>query len=379
MRPGTSRRRGGRRETGAALLIVMVAVALVTAVAVDLAYQTRVNIQIAANGRDELRAQAQARGSVALGRLVLHFQTKLDEAAGRGQALAGALVPGAQAQAAAIPRPQLWKLNPVDSLLVANLFGGGDGGAGGEERRPSGAASPGGKAGGKAGGAPAGDPARPEGPGPGGGGQDGHFQALIDDEDQKVSVQLDAPNSGGLLGAQFAAYMALVEDRRWDFLFDHEDANGQRTSRTDLAVHLVDWTDLDQVQSSVTGNPAKPFEAGFGDENFAYDRGPYRYKAKNARFDSLDELYLVTGVSDALMAAFGEHFTVYLSKNAQMNVNASDQQKLLRNAAIMADPPLQPLLLDPTFGERLQKAVRARTVGSPARLYVRDQFALEPA
>ena len=112
-----------RPPRGAALLIVMVAVALVTAVEVDLAYQTRDNLQIAGNGRDELRAQALARGSVALGRLVLHFQNKVDQAAGQGAQFATAL--GKPAAAQALPRPQLWKLVPVDSILVASLFGGG--------------------------------------------------------------------------------------------------------------------------------------------------------------------------------------------------------------------------------------------------------------
>ncbi len=349
-----------RRQRGAALLVVMVAVALVTAVAVELAYQARVSMQIAGNGRDELKAQALARGSVALGRLVLHFQVKLDESAGRSQALVGALTPGGAAgQAAAMPRPQLWKLVPVDSLLVANLFGGGWS----DDRRPGGAGpgagpGPGGAAGG-------GGPAAPEGQGPGGGpaAPEGHFKAVLDDEDRKVNAQFDALDSAGLQGARLDSFLALVADRRWDFLFDREDANGQRTTRTDLAAHLKDWVDDDQVQSSVTGLPSRPFEPGFGDENYVYDRGPDRYKAKNARFDSLDELFLVTGVSDALLGAFGDRLTVYLGQNSKMNVNADDQEELLRNARIMADPPQQPILSDPTFAERLQKSVRQLSMG----------------
>lgn len=349
-----------RRQRGAALLVVMVAVALVTVVAVELAYQARVSLRIAANARDELKAQAQARGAVALGRLVLHFQSKLDESAGRGAALAGALGgAGAQAQAqqvaAAMPRPQLWRLVPIDSSLAANLFGGGWSDAPGREgARPAGGAARGREAGGAS--APEGHGAPPGGP------ADGTFQATIEDEDRKVNVQLDA-GTDALLGAYFAAWMALVEDRRWDFLFDREDAAGQRTTRTDLAVHLKDWVDLDQVQAAVTGLPSKPFENGFGDENYVYDRGPDRYKAKNARFDSLDELFLVTGVSDALMAAFGDRLTVYLPVDAKMNINADSAEELMWRARFMASPPQQPVLSDPTFPERLQRAVRDLTLG----------------
>jgi general secretion pathway protein K len=282
-----------------------------------------------------------------MGRLVLHFQARLDEASGRASAqlatlgsgatgpagaVAGAL--GKQA-AASVPRPQIWKLVPVDSALVANLFGGGGWAA---DKPPEGQARA-----------------------PAAGLPEGSFKAVIDDEDRKVRAQLDALQ--GVQAARLEAFLALVGDRRWDFLFEREDARGQKTSRTDLAVHLLDWVDTDTAQSSVTGLPGKPFEPGFGDENFAYDRGPDRYKAKNAPFDSLDELFLVTGVSDAFMAAFGDQLTVYLSKNAKLNVNADSPEELLRNARIMAGTGTHPAFSDPTFAARLQKAVRELTQG----------------
>ena len=92
--PWTSRmttlRPRARRERGAALLLVLMVVAVVTVLATELAYDTRVSLQIAANARDELRASYQARGAVALSRLVLHFQQRLDQAGGAaGQVLAG--------------------------------------------------------------------------------------------------------------------------------------------------------------------------------------------------------------------------------------------------------------------------------------------------
>ena len=64
----------------AAMLIVMVTIAILSALAVDLAYETRVRLQIAANGRDELRAEALAKSAVNLSRLVLGFQQQVDQA-----------------------------------------------------------------------------------------------------------------------------------------------------------------------------------------------------------------------------------------------------------------------------------------------------------
>ena len=75
--------RGPRAQRrGAALLIAITSIAILTAVAVDLAYNTRVSLQLAANARDELRATYLAKSGVAMSRLVLHFQQRLDQATG---------------------------------------------------------------------------------------------------------------------------------------------------------------------------------------------------------------------------------------------------------------------------------------------------------
>ena len=347
-----------RRQRGAALLLVMVTVAMVTALAMDLAYQARVGLQIAANGRDELVALAQARGAVNLSRLVLHFQAQLDDQASSAAGLAGQLgganlgAGAGGAGAMAMPRIQVWKLVPVDSSLASNLFGDGSGGA----ATGAGAAGTRDRAGALPASAPAGEA--------GAGVRPGGFSAVIDDEDRKVNCQLDGlPGPSGLLAGQLAAFQALVADRRWDPLFEREDANGVKQSRNELAANLIDWVDEDQQQSVVTGLPDRPVDKGFGDENYIYDRGPDRYKAKNARFDSLQELFMVAGFSDLHMAAFGERLTVYPGRNAKMNVNADSPGELVRNARIMADSPLQPAFSDPTFPERLAAAVKLVRAG----------------
>jgi len=339
-------RRAGRRERGAALLVVMVSVALVTALALDLAYQARVGLQIAANGRDELLALSQARGAINLSRLVLHFQSQLDAQASATAGAAGQLGGVAAAAMASIPRIQVWKLVPVDSMLTSHLFPNTGEVAGekkadrGTDREPSAEVAAGRRASGL-----------------------GGFSATIDDEDRKVNAQLDGSATGGLLAGQVASFMALIADRRWDPLFEREDANGVKQNRNELAANLKDWVDDDQQQSALTGLPDRPFENGFGDENYMYDRGPDRYKAKNARFDSMEELFMVAGFSDLHMAAFGDRLTVYPGRDAKMNVNADDPAELVRNARIMADPPIQPVFSDPTFPDRLLAAVKLVRIG----------------
>jgi general secretion pathway protein K len=351
-----------RSQRGAALLLVLTTVAILTAVAVDLAYQTRVSLQIAANSRDELRAASLAKSAVAFSRLVLHFQQQLDQASG-GLGAAIAQVPGASALlggaagAAAGKAPgaaqapqfsfRLWDLVPIDSN-AASMFLSGGFARRQEERAPPPAQARGGEA------------FFPEGLGPRAFGEyEGHFEAKIEDEERKINV----PQLAGLstvAGPQLLRLVQLVRDPRFDALFDREDATGNRYTRSDVVVALKDWVDEDEVTSVLTSNPAVPFEAGIGDENFAYDRGPDRYKAKNARFESLDELYLVAGVGDAFMAAFGDQLTVYPDVNAQTNINTQDPQAMLVNILAMSDPPgvAQPAVLDPAFPARLDAALK---------------------
>ena len=322
--------RGRHSERGAALLIVMVAVAVLTALAVDLAYDARVSLQIAANGRDELRASYLARSGVAMSRLVLSFQQQLDAATEK--------VP--KQAAAVVPRIQLWRLVPVGSALTAGLFGGGP-------PPPAGNA-----------GAGHGAPAATG------------YEVQLDDEARKVNAQLEA-NSAGLLTPQVQAVYQLICDPRWDPLFEREDSRGARTSREELLVRLRDWVDEDERSSglrplassgascSMIAN-SPPFEDAYGDENQAYDRGEDRYRAKNARMDSLEELFLVAGIGDAFMAAFGDQLTVYLPRDYHQNVNELDRRNLVSLAALIAEPRGQPRLLDPAFGEQLQKLIVTR-------------------
>ncbi len=307
----------------------MVAVAVLTALAADLAYDARVSLQIAANARNELQATYLARSGVALGRLVLSFQQDIDA---MQSPVAGM----------SFPRPQLWKLAPVGPELAAALMGGEP-----LERPEKGVAS-----------APASGPAA------------GAFDVAIDDEGRKINFQLEAlGDSSASLVAQVQAIWQLICDPKWDPLFDREDANGLRVSRTDLLVYLRDWVDTDAVSSTLAAAPAgclivvppKPFDSGFGDENFPYDRGDDRYRAKNARMDSLDELYLVAGIGDAFMAAFRDHITVYLKRDEPQNVNTTDPFELRMIAQRMANKKDDPKLGDPAFLAALQKAVLEKT------------------
>jgi general secretion pathway protein K len=352
-----------RPPRGVALLVVMVSVAVVTALTVDLAYQTRVSAQRAANARDELRATYLAKGAVNVSRLVLHFQRQLDGASGAAaaalQTVGGGTPGGAPAVGAAATaggagglaallgggaglNVRLWELIPVNSSVLPMILGGGGGPAPAD-------ADPGAEGAG-------GPPRRTFGD------FEGAFEARIEDEDAKINVQ-QLDGSQAKLLTHVSRLVEMMRDDRWSFLFDEDDANGWRVSRAELLANLRDWIDDNETSSAFTGNLARPFEDGFADENPLYSRlsGEERYQAKNAVFVSNDELHMVAGITDAFMAAFGDQLTVYPGVNDPINVNASDLRTQVITALAMADPAVpQPVLSNPDFPKNLQLALSLR-------------------
>jgi len=65
-------------ERGIALMLVVISIAILTVVATEFAYNSRVDLQLASNQRDEVRAYYLARSGIGLSRLLLKFQKQID-------------------------------------------------------------------------------------------------------------------------------------------------------------------------------------------------------------------------------------------------------------------------------------------------------------
>jgi general secretion pathway protein K len=385
MRPGQDKRlRAAARERGVSLIIVVVAIAILTAVATEFAYNSRVDLQLATNQRDEVRAYFLARSGIGLSRLLLRFQKQVDNiqipnlsdifkalsgstgsTAPAGTGALGATSPTGTGAPGAAPSTglniQLWKLARIDCQMLQMMvrqqpFG--------TEKAPVKTTSSGGTD----------DPevaarmARRSF-----GGFNGCFLATIGDEEEKLNVnKLNALQLTSQ--AAVARLLDLLADKRFEFVFDREDANRVKVTPQDVVIAMRDWIDEDDTQSALnlTGQ-GDPFSKGFSDENSLYDRYIPRYKAKNAVMDTLDELYMVNGVSDRFMAAFKDRLTVYTDINSKLNIN-TDDPLLLRVAILaMADPAKAPAqLADPYFMEDLIRRIRAARVMPGMGMSVND-------
>jgi general secretion pathway protein K len=321
-RPSAASTVGKEGKRGMALLLVLTSIAVLTAVAVEFSYDTRIDSTLAAHGRDELRAYYMARSATNLSRLLLHFQGQIDrQGAQLGQLMGGG----------AAPKIRLWEALPIESSAI-NLFVGSISGPPPEDI-----------------------PQAPLAPRPGEavaaaglqsfGSYEGGFSAGITDEEAKIN--LNKLNNPGLRGTIAAQQLMLVwDDPRWDFLFDEETSHRERYTREELLLHIRDWIDEDESGSAldrISGEivPSASDEAG------RYTRYRPTYEPKNALFDTLDEVFLVAGVGDRLMAAFSDRLTVYPDINSKLNINTNDPMQQYINILAAAEQPDNPLLQNP--------------------------------
>lgn len=362
-------RRRVRRERGVALIIVVVAITLLTVVATEFAYNQRVDLQLAANQRDEVRAYYMARSGIALSRLLLRFQKQVDQTPIPNlgsilQGLTGGTTSPDQAAASNL-NIQLWKMARVDCYMLKGLIQSDTGNEREEERVAS---------------------LFSEGASPelasglqqrSYGGFEGCFLATISDEEEKLNVLRLNAGAGDALPTAMRM-MDLLGDERFEFLFEREDSNGVRVTPQDVVLAIKDWVDEDEVQSAMNlTNATQPFVAGFSPEAVHYDRFDPRYEPKNASFDSLDELYRVHGVTDRFMAAFRDRLTVYPDINSKPNVNTDDPMMMYMAILSVADPNRpDPRLQDPVFVQELITRIRTARMFNFFGMSVQDFVAV---
>ena len=380
------------KARGVALILVLTTLAILTSLGVDFSYSTRVNLKLAENLRDELRAYYMARSAINLTRMLLHFQKQLDAVGGAlgGGAISsiiqkliggGAAANGAAAGAAgaasgtatAAPAAslgiRLWELIPIDSNLFGMLLQGGTANdfaaAQGADRdkhlnpkaeaqraledanskRPQGAP-------------------RLEKALHTFGAFDGSYSAKTVDENSRINV-IGLDGLGGQPMAALTELRAMMAPPKYDFIFDEDDANRDRVQRDDVIIAMKDWIDNDEVGTGIDPtNLRSPFVSAFSDENGSYDRYNPRYKAKNGRFDSLQELYMVRGVNDRFMAAFGDRLTIWPDINSKLNINTSDPQQMMTNILIAARNPNDARLQDPLLIKTILQEIQLRKMFS---------------
>jgi general secretion pathway protein K len=376
------------RDRGVALLLVLVGLAVLGLVANEIRYNSIVEIRLATNQRDDLRAHYLARSGVGLSRLMLKFQKQMDQiqipniagmlggltdALSKGgdptkaiqDAISGKGAPGAPGGGAPSTMSlQLWRMAKIDCYMLQQMMP--------EEDPKEGGLAP--KSSGKKFEFDDENPELAQAQTKRQfGGFEGCFTTELSDEEEKINVsKLNAPQ----LSAQVALLQTISAfgDKKYEFLFEKEDSNRVKVVPTDIIIAMRDWLDEDEVgtQLNLSGQ-GDPFAKGFSDENYNYDKFDPRYRAKNAAFDSMDELYMIHGVNDRFMAAFGDKLTVFPDQNSKQNINTDDPVLLELAIRAIADPARpDPRLQDPLFIDALIKKIRTARVFAMFGMSVTD-------
>ena len=275
------------RTRGVALLIVMVMVAVLAAFSAEFSYNTRVNVRMASNLERDVQAYYHARSAMEVSRMVIRGQAMLNQVL----AIASAGNPNAQAV-------ELWsyacKFAEIYNTGKVDLFGR-------ELFDLSGQT--------------------------GIGVSNGSFGCTADTEDGRVNVNFaDSPESRK---AMFAELFGFIRGPR----IDGHGLSDEDEEIIDTLLNVMDWVDPDEVRTDFNPIDGNFQEGGGSGEDFDYAK--YDYRAKNAKFDSVDEVRLVEGIDDEMFCKLRDKITVYSTE--KLNVNTADMG--LINAVLCQNLP----------------------------------------
>lgn len=274
---GVPRPRGRVDRRGLALLFSLAIIAFLTVSVLEFAYQSRVQIYLAANARDDLKAHYLAKSAMNLGVLLLNFQYELEK-----DALVGRFMRNSNFQI--YPLVNLF-LSPFNSGSLSTPVGAID-------LKDSGAT--------------------------GFGISHGDFEVSIAPEEGKMNLN---SFSGGNVRQNKVTWLCLLMfGEQHDDIFDTEiGTGGERIEREQLISNIIDWVDDDEVRTQL--NELCVLEGdGSGDEGSRYARRDTDFDVKNAKLTSLEELRLVDGVTDQVYERFADSFTIYPIEKVNLNL-----------------------------------------------------------
>ncbi len=140
----------------------------------------------------------------------------------------------------------------------------------------------------------------------------GDFTATVEGEDCKVNISgLSShkdPLSEDPLYQMLEQLMSGEENEAW--------LRDRNLTALELIGNLADWVDSDSTVSSGRGSYEDNFYSGLTNP----------YLAKNAPFDTTEEIRLVEGWQDAVFDRWGDKLTIYGSK--KVNITCADKEVL---------------------------------------------------
>lgn len=288
-------------ERGVAIMMVLITVALLSAVIVEFQYSATVDLTLAYNARDELQAEYNAMAAMRLRSLLLRQGRQLE--AGMSSMLQ-ALTGDANTK---LPLGQVLESVPITCGLLNTIL---------KKNDDTEDALLDKKAAGK--------------------NADffpGECNATSKSEHSKISLNMLANVTNNTSAQVQTMLLSFLSDPRLEDNFSNDDKSGSHAENPQqLVAAIADWVDRDRSETGTSG-----------DEDRRYSYLKDSYAAKNAPFDSVAELQLVHGVSDHIYSVLKDHVTIYTDGTAIELSTATPERILfgLLAARRMAVPPEQ--------------------------------------
>lgn len=279
-------RRAERSERGVALLLSLVTIAILSAAVVEYSYDNRVNLALASNERDQLKAYFLARSSLNLSRLLLSFQFALQDESKETDDDMGKLI------SRAMRRSNFQIYQYVDLLMGPFNSGKIESPIGGINLDDTGVE--------------------------GFGDFTGEMTAKVAPEEGKIDINRFALPE--LDEDDLKQACAMVLDPQYEPIFEQKGPDGVLLDRATVLQRIIDYLDPNE-ESVQVGNDCT-MRGSSGDEQSPYDKlgSRTRIRPANGKITHMEELYKVAGVTPAFMNAFRDQLTVYAVGKPNLNV-----------------------------------------------------------
>jgi general secretion pathway protein K len=130
----------------------------------------------------------------------------------------------------------------------------------------------------------------------------GRFDVDIVDEDSKLNVNTASRGDPFTQTRVAQQLLALMMGDQYNPMFEQRDRDGNFTDRATVCGAIIDWADPDEDMNACNPRTAAP--TSHATEDISYQLLKKPYFRKNAAYDSLEELHLIRGVSDAFWSTF---------------------------------------------------------------------------
>ncbi len=275
-----------KRQQGVSLLISILAVSMIMIFTANMIVNAQVNLELAVSSRDNIKAEYMAKSGLNLGLFLLSADfgldlfmagpaspTKVAPSDGPGDIWAmmnGLPIGGSSAELLAGAQEQFSLSSVLDSSVLDTLKD-----------------------------------------------FDGSFVLDIKDEASRINLNDCSEGRCSRVMAMLEALLSCPAEKA--YLTERNILPEQLTDR------LKDWVDKDKTASS---------RSGYNDEDDPYQKVVPPYHAKNAPFDSIEELKMVDGWDDDLFTIFEPYLTVYpyrkssTEEEVAININTASQELL---------------------------------------------------